>query len=56
MRPPCLNCKVRHIGCHDRCNKYKEYKEYFKTRDEEEQEYKAYVVRAMDRMRGKRYD
>ena len=25
--PPCLNCSQRVLGCHDTCNKYKQYKE-----------------------------
>lgn len=24
--PPCYNCEKRHLGCHDRCSKYQEYR------------------------------
>ena len=25
MRPPCYNCQEREVGCHSRCDKYKEW-------------------------------
>lgn len=54
MRPPCLNCKTRHLGCHDKCDRYKKYKEYFKTKDKEENQYTSYLVNAIYRMKGER--
>lgn len=27
----CLNCKERIIGCHQNCEKYKQYKQYLET-------------------------
>lgn len=26
--PPCLNCPLRQPGCHDKCEKYQEYRAY----------------------------
>lgn len=26
MTPPCNNCPDRHIGCHGKCKRYREYK------------------------------
>ena len=31
MEAPCLNCKDRHPGCHDRCETYQKYR---KQKDE----------------------
>lgn len=25
VRPPCMDCKERTVGCHGKCNKYKKY-------------------------------
>lgn len=37
---PCLNCPDRHVGCHDRCEKYqswnKEHQEYLKVKRQQE--------------------
>jgi hypothetical protein len=54
MRPPCLNCKTRHLGCHDKCDRYKKYKEHFKTNNKEEKQFAAYLVSAMKSMKGER--
>lgn len=27
MKNSCINCKYRKIGCHSKCDSYKEYKE-----------------------------
>ncbi len=55
MRPPCLNCQIRHLGCHDKCSQYQEFKRNFKSRDEEEAEYFNYVRGAIQRMKGRRF-
>lgn len=26
VRPVCKDCEERHVGCHDRCGKYQEFK------------------------------
>lgn len=26
MKPPCKDCKDRHVGCHGDCERYKQYK------------------------------
>lgn len=26
MKPPCKDCKDRHVGCHGACERYKQYK------------------------------
>lgn len=39
IRPVCKDCEERHVGCHDRCGKYQEFKA---ARVEEVREIKKY--------------
>ncbi|MBU5437610.1 hypothetical protein KQI42_06305 [Tissierella sp. MSJ-40] len=48
-----MYCKNRHFNCHSGCEKYIEYKNCFKSKDTEEQEYIGYVNGAISRMKGK---
>ena len=51
MKAPCLNCRKRKIGCHDRCGGYQSYKANLKTRDKDEIEYVAYLIDTMRRFK-----
>ena len=31
IKSPCYNCEARDIGCHSRCDRYREYKDNVKT-------------------------
>ena len=35
MTPPCIDCCQRHIGCHDICDNYKDYRIDREVRSEE---------------------
>lgn len=54
MGPPCLNCKTRNLGCHGKCDRYKNYKGYFKTSDKGEKQFAAYLVSAIRSMKGEK--
>lgn len=51
MRPPCLNCIIRQVGCHSKCDRYKKYRSYFK-KDKSDKEYRCYLFDAIRRMKG----
>lgn len=47
----CYNCKKRYIGCHDRCQAYKDYRKSLQKIDNTDvQEYINYVRGAIHRM------
>jgi hypothetical protein len=37
--PPCKDCADRHTACHDRCDKFKEYKEMREKENEARRKY-----------------
>lgn len=51
MVAPCKDCMKRKISCHSSCKQYKDWKCRYKTKDEEESEYRAYLNGAVQRMR-----
>lgn len=54
-RPPCLNCKNRHINCHSDCEIYKGYAErreqFLKAKYEEYQERNDWYLARHERVR-----
>lgn len=47
----CYDCKRRYIGCHDRCQAYKDYRKSIEKRNmKHEEEYMHYVRGAISRM------
>lgn len=47
----CYDCKRRYIGCHDRCQAYKDYKKSIEKQSmQSEVEYLHYVRGAIKRM------
>ena len=53
MKAPCYGCPDRYPGCHDHCDKYKEWKAKYdeaKKRSEEER-YSLYVPESQARKR-----
>lgn len=51
----CRDCSRRYIGCHDRCQTYKDYKQSINKASKQKQdnaEYKMYLTDAIKRMKG----
>lgn len=52
MKAPCLNCELRQINCHSKCNKYKEFKESRNKIKKDNIDYGNYLYDAIARMKG----
>ena len=44
MNAPCYNCYERYIGCHDSCEKYREYKIKVGEINQEKIEYNDFLI------------
>ena len=48
-KPPCKDCPDRHLACHDKCEKYKEWKDYLtETKTKEKLDHRSYRSKATD--------
>ena len=44
MNAPCYNCDERYIGCHDSCEKYREYKSKVGDINQEKRECNDFLI------------
>lgn len=44
-KPPCMDCSKRHMGCHDRCDSYKAFKEKLETDKQAKESYEDKMSR-----------
>lgn len=44
MNAPCYNCDEKHIGCHDSCVKYREYKRKVGEINQTKREYNDFLI------------
>lgn len=53
MKSPCFRCTNRQLGCHSKCEQYKNFKEIFRKMTKE-REIDRYISSAIARMKGVR--
>ena len=54
MKSPCMNCNVRHMGCHSKCRPYQKFKdeiELIGIQKEKDSEFMRYLCNAIDKMK-----
>lgn len=44
MNAPCYNCDERYIGCHDSCEKYREYKSKVGEINQKKREHNDFII------------
>ena len=57
MKSPCMNCNVRHMGCHSKCRLYEKYKnelEIIGIKKDEESDFMSYLCRSIEKMKESR--
>lgn len=57
MKSPCLDCNVRHVGCHSKCRPYEKFKnelEMIGIKKDEESEFMNYLCNSIERMKESR--